>query len=478
MDPTNFEDEDLSYLQPEFDASSLTVARLRNVLLTHGISYPSSSKKADLVGIFDQQLKPQARKILAARRRTQRSSKGIEDAASTQIESQADDDVEPPQSSPAKRRGRPRKEDAAAANEVETEKKDEVKEKKKKARSVSRKAKDPDAPKSVKRSTSARTPSAAVTPGLKKEPSDPATWRKFDDDSPFSAENPFQSGSSPPVPATDGRRKTDGAAKERRRATSRRKTEEAPRRRSGSTIVRQSETVIDVPVASIVDDDVGTDAGDELDSEQAALDAARRRARLIVPVRRSKASATTWTRGVLAIAMVFLACFGQLWRQEKFTVGYCGIGHPSERIAGMDVPEWADGLRPSCETCPQHAICLSDLETECDKGFVLRHHPLSLGGLLPLPPTCEADGETAKRVKAVADRIVDELRDRKAKVECQEVDETGNCPTSPEIDEASLKAKISSQRRKGMSEEEFNSLFDEAIGEASGREEVLWSTDE
>jgi hypothetical protein len=144
----------------------------------------------------------------------------------------------------------------------------------------------------------------------------------------------------------------------------------------------------------------------------------------------------------------------------------------------MDIPEWADKIRPSCENCPQHAICFSNLQTECEKGFVLKHHPLSLGGLLPFPPTCEADGEKARRVKAVADRIVDELRDRKAKVECQELDEKGECPTSPEIDEAALKAKISSQRRKGMSEEEFNSLFDEAIGEATGREEVLSSADE
>jgi hypothetical protein len=477
MDASNFEDEDLGYLQPEFDASSLTVARLRNVLLTHSISYPSSSKKAELVGIFDQQLKPQARKILAARRRTQRSSKGIEDAASISIGSQADDDVEPPQSSPAKRRGRPRKEQATGADDEEAEKKEEVKEKKKKARSVSRKAKDSDAPKSVKRSASARTPSAAVTPGLKKEPSDPETWRKFDDDSPFSAENPFQSGSSPlapPAPATEGRRKTDGAAaSDKRKAAGRRKTEEPParKRRSNSTVLRQTETVVDVPVAAVADN---LESG-----EESELDVELRGPRPVgVPVRRSTTSATIWSRGLLAVVIVFLSCFGQLWRQEKFTVGYCGIGRPSDRIAGMDVPEWADVLRPSCETCPQHAICLSDLETECDKGFVLKHHPLSLGGLLPLPPTCEADGETAKRVKAVADRIVDELRDRKAKVECQEVDENGDCPTSPEIDEASLKAKISAQRRKVMSEDEFNSLFDDAIGEAAGREEVLSSTDE
>jgi hypothetical protein len=477
MDASNFEDEDLSYLQPEFEASSLTVARLRNVLLTHGISYPSSSKKAELVGIFDQQLKPQARRILAARRRTQRSSKGIEDAASVSIGSQADDDVEPPQSSPVKRRGRPRKEQATGADEEVAEQKEEVKEKKPKARSVSRKAKDSDVPKSVKRSASARTPSAATTPGLKKEPSDPETWRKFDGDSPFSAENPFQSGSSPPapqVPATEGRRKTDGAAaKDKRRTAGRRKTDEPPvrKRRSSSTVFRQTETVVDVPVAAVADN---VESGEEFEQEVEL----RGSGPVGIPIRRSTTNAMLLSRGLLAIAIVFLACFGQLWRQEKFTVGYCGIGSPSDRIAGMDIPEWADVLRPSCETCPQHAICRSDLKTDCEKGFVLKHHPLSLGGLLPLPPTCEADGETAKRVKAVADRIVDELRERKAKVECQEVDENGDCPTSPEIDEASLKAKISSRRRKGMSEEEFNSLFDEAIGEATGREEVLSSTDE
>jgi len=73
-----------------------------------------------------------------------------------------------------------------------------------------------------------------------------------------------------------------------------------------------------------------------------------------------------------------------------------------------------------------------------------------------LTPTCEPDGEKVRRVKAVADRAVEELRERRAKWECGDlVDEAGIPDVVVEIDEEDLKKEVSKKRRKGMGEAEF-----------------------
>jgi Man1-Src1p-like protein/HeH/LEM domain-containing protein len=469
------EEEDISYLQPDFNPTSLTVPRLRNVLLTHNIDYPSSAKKADLVQIFNDELKPRAKKLLAAQRRIQRSSRGIEDAASSIASTIDHEDVDDTiaQPSTSKRgRGRPRKtkqeyedQDDAAVEPPPT---------------TTRKKSKPVPSKSRERKTTASA-SRTTTPAPKKEPSDPATWRKFDDDSPFSAENPFQSGaSSPPeMPASIKRRKTDGAVSGDDKKP---KRKSQPRRRTDNpSVVSHTNTVVKMPVSAVSGTD-DFDAGEEFEpSEQAELELERRSGNTaVVPVRRSRSNAGRGVvlPGTIAFLVAIFGVFGSLWTQEKFKVGYCGIGHPSDVIAGVEVPEWAESLRPTCEPCPQHGICYQNLRTECEKGFVLSSNPLSLGGLLPFTPTCEADGETPKRVKAVADRVVDELRERKSQAECGGTDREGNIVSSPEISEDLLKEQLSAKKRKGMTDEEFDSLWHDAMGEVEAREEVVIMTDE
>ncbi|CRK23765.1 hypothetical protein BN1723_018101, partial [Verticillium longisporum] len=84
---------------------------------------------------------------------------------------------------------------------------------------------------------------------------------------------------------------------------------------------------------------------------------------------------------------------------------------PSE----VSVPDWiVPYIEPQCERCPQHAYCFEDYTVRCDDNFIMKPHPLSLGGLVPLPPTCEPDGEKVRRIKAVADKAVEELRERRA----------------------------------------------------------------
>jgi Man1-Src1p-C-terminal domain/HeH/LEM domain len=462
------DEEDLAYLQKGFDPASLTVPRLRNVLLTHGISFPSSAKKADLVQLFNDELKPRAAKILSARRRTQRSSKGIEDAPSSMassIDATEEEEVAAPPAPATVKKPRGRAKKSAVAEDSETTLVPATITKS--ARSKSR--------------GKSKTVEPAITPAPKKEPSDPATWLDYSNDSPFSKENPFQSGSSPIAAPTTAskRRKTEGVdVKETKKwpsAATRRKTEQTP---STEKVVKKRTTTI--PVDEIASQDV--DISEEFTpEEQQELEVERRKGNLaVLPVRRTgtRSDGISWKSPIVAILLVMLSGIGGVWRQEKFNVGYCGIGQPSDALYGVDIPEWAEPIRPQCEQCPQHAICREQLNTECENGFVLQHNVLSLNGLLPFVPSCEADGEKAKRVKAVADRIEDELRSRRAAVECSSVDESGKPITSSEIPEEVLKAYVSAKRRKGMSDQEFNNLFEDAIPELSGRDEIVVTMDE
>src|SRR3954466_10287899 len=87
------DDDDLFYLQPGFDFNSLTVPRLRNILVEHNIVYPSGAKKGQLIEIVEQDLLPQAKKLLQRQARVRRASKGITDVPSSQ-DSTLDDEGE------------------------------------------------------------------------------------------------------------------------------------------------------------------------------------------------------------------------------------------------------------------------------------------------------------------------------------------------------------------------------------------------
>src|ERR1700761_8724151 len=97
------DNESVDYLQTGFDPWSLTVPRLRSILVTHNIQYPATAKKGQLVALFNDEVVPQSKKILAARARARRTSKGIVDASSQETVSTADQDLMPP---PARTRAR------------------------------------------------------------------------------------------------------------------------------------------------------------------------------------------------------------------------------------------------------------------------------------------------------------------------------------------------------------------------------------
>lgn len=268
--------------------------------------------------------------------------------------------------------------------------------------------------------------------------------------------------------------------------------------RTGTSKIKQEDGIVvpsaktfKVPLARIsrpkveAEEDDGVEAGEEF-TPQEQLELVRARAangeRDILPPRKTKRTPKSSVVPKSAPWMIMLTVFvgyAMWWRQDKLQVGYCGIGRSSDALSNLQIPEWVGVLLPQCEPCPQHAVCYDNLATTCDQDFVLKPHPLSLGGLVPLPPTCEPDGEKARKVKAVADRAIEDLRDRRAKWECGTLsDEEGKPAPTVELDEASLKKEVAKKRRRGMSDREFEELWKGALGEIIGRDEVVYSSNE
>lgn len=479
------------YLDPDVDASKITVPELRSILLKHGVTYPTSAKKPVLLGLFNDHVVPQAAKIQRTYARTKRSTRGIEDVPSSTASTTTDEPEDDTLLAPQPTTKRTTRRSVRASTEEALEKPAPVRQAKTPSHAVPNKhAREPDA--DAEGQPAVRRTRKSVPPTVKEPSPDPEAWHRNDIDSPFTQDNPFQSGSSPPAPDTharERRRKTMGFEhKEKRKSDgNRRKTIQPNVEQLDDGIVVPTRKTFDVPVSrpkQEEDDEVEPVADAEFTPEE-QLELVRDRAKngemdILPPRRRKTTSKAAGTLKAFSLTLLTtgLAVFGGVWRQEKYSVGFCGIGRDySTSLAGVEIPEFASGILPQCEPCPPHATCYPNLHVTCDTDFIKKDHPLSLGGLIPLPPTCEADTEKTRRITVVADRAVQILRKRRAQYECGEPDAEGNVVESPEISVADLKQNLLAQKVKSMSNEEFEDLFAKAIGETTLREEVVQSTD-
>ncbi|KAF2711400.1 hypothetical protein K504DRAFT_475262 [Pleomassaria siparia CBS 279.74] len=448
------------------DANKIKVPELRSILLKHQVNYPSSAKKAVLVDLFNDQVLPQAAMIQRTQARTKRSTRGIEDvpsSASTTTTDDADEDVDDTVLAPPSTvRRTSRRRTMRASEEPATT---PAPRSRTPARTVPIKharGSDVDAD---ERPAVRRSRKSTVTPSAKQ-------FAPVDDDSPFTQENPFQKGSSPPGFISgdrERRRKTLGSeVKEKRKSDAfRRRTFQPHPEQLDEGIVVPSRGTFDVSSRRLpkeeqkykIEDD-GFDDDDEFTPE-AQLEMVRDRAKagevdILPPRRRSRPAKASGT--IKAFSMTLLLS------SLSLAVGFCGVGRDSTSLGGVEVPEWASALLPQCEPCPPHATCYGNLDLTCERDFVKQDHPLSVGGL-------------TRRITLVADRGVQILRQRRAAYECGEPDEAGKLVETPEVGEAELKKEISSMKRKDMSQDEFEELFRSATGEMVRRDEVVEGTD-
>ncbi|KAF2834987.1 hypothetical protein M501DRAFT_989186 [Patellaria atrata CBS 101060] len=474
---------DVAYLAPDFDPASLTVPRLRSILVEYDVPYPASAKKSDLIELFNKSVASKAKQLLKSHSRTKRSARGIEDVPSSQDSTVDEEDEDTILPKPPKTTRSTRRSMRAGTADTEMSTASRTSTARAPAKKMSTKHAlpadaEPDLRPAVRRSRN------SVQREIKEENTEPETWHRHDAESPFTADNPFQSGSSPPAPESkDYRRRTTlGHVKERPKSSSRRRTEGVPTRpQAKDGIIVPSRKTFEVSFKKTKKeesvDDHGVVAGEEFTPEE-QLELIRERAKAgqadILPSRRRKhRSSGVSTAAPVSILMILLSVLAFLWRQEKLEVGYCGVGKgESTSLAGQEIPEWAREFLPSCEACPSHAICYSDLKTECEKDFVLRPHPLSIGGVVPLPPTCEPDSEKARRIKSVADRATMKLRERNAAFECGEKDKSGHHVKSPEMTEEELRSVTSQGLSKKWSQAEFDELWKGAIDDIVQRDEI------
>lgn len=486
-------DDEYDYLQPGFDPKGLTVPQLRSILVAHDVQYPGTAKKPQLIELFNEGVVPKAKKFLDKQARAKRSSMGIIDMprGNSQSFDAFDDDLAPPPQSVRRSRS-PRKASARLRSEDYEEPEpaplpSPTKRKGRVSRQVSEALDDEDiAPRSVRKAT------RAVTPQVKaEEPDNNDVFKTPRVSENFSMENPFQSGSSPPVQPrpTSSRRRTAGHETsdtyDDEDASSRRRTDGYERPKSSKSVKKfefspskKSRQSAPIPVLAPPEVDAGEEFTPE---EQFELELEMRsRGETALEPRRptepARRSSPLFKVPFAALSFVLLATYAGWYRQEKVAVGYCGLGRDAVQLLPADapVPDWVvPFVEPQCEPCPAHAYCFADYSVRCEQDFILVPHPLSLGGIVPLPPTCEPDGEKVRRVKAVADKAVEELRERRAQFECGElVDETGKKEETPAIEEEELRQVISQKRSKKMNKQEFDDLWAAAIGEVKDREEV------
>lgn len=519
--------ESVDYLLDGFDPKSLTVPRLRSILVTHNVQYSATAKKPQLVELFNDHVVPQSKKYLAARARAKRTSLGITNADS-QSTTSTDFDQDFAQPPPSSSRARsPRKSTRVKSESVDPDPAPAAlreSPRKRQSRSASTQlaptsdtdtAPDADGSRSARRSR--RTTPAPKAPKLEPPEEEELFFKRTPEtEGVFSSDNPFQSGgSSPPAPVKtpSNRRKTTGMDSGKLS-----RTPSAGRRRTDGLTFRdfeESDTVsksFEMPVSRITSyktpepRSTYIEPGEEFTpEEQLALDQEEQANPQIALARRKPRQAkrsTALSTPIWVLATTLLFAYVAWYRQEKVAVGYCGLGRdPGQLIPAnvqlpnwaaelasklgveninVQVPEWALPLvEPQCETCPPHAYCYEDFTVRCEPDFILKPHPMSLGGLVPLPPTCEPDGEKVRRVQAVADKAVEELRDRRAKFECGEPAEPEGMPIeSPAIEEQELKEVLGQKRSKRMNADEFDDLWAAAIGEVKAREEVQVEVEE
>ncbi|BDD56754.1 inner nuclear membrane protein enriched at telomere/subtelomere region [Monascus purpureus] len=515
--------EDLDYLSPDFDLNSLTIPRLRSILVSHDVPYPASAKKAQLIQILQDEVMPHARRLLREREQVRRTSAGIMDMGSREtsvasdFDSRRDADREsmPPPPTPSTvsttsgtRRGRSAR--STRASTADTEERYAPSTPVTTSRAVARSARkhtrasDTETgddtlatptvatPGTSRRSTARKLRKSESIPSTEPEAFTPRVKTEPRDNDVFSDDNPFQSGS----PSSWSHHKTRTTSRERKRKSSTlsieaslrderrsRKPETPVRLKQGDGVTVPAQSSFEFSLSSLrspENEERDVIAGEEFTpEEQLAFESEH--AELLYPLqgkvnrlqlKQGRASKTASWLVILSL----LSAFGFWWRKEKIEIGYCGIGKPTWSLAETKVPDWANVLEPRCEPCPAHAFCYPDFEARCEHDFILKPHPLALGGLVPLPPTCEPDSEKARRVKAVADKAIEELRDRRAKWECGATKDGRKAIKSPEISELDLKSEVGKKRRKGMSDAEFDDLWKGALGEILGNDEIVSKT--
>lgn len=547
--------ESNEYLSPAFDAQTLRVAELRRIFFEHNIDFKSAAKKAELVQIFNDEVRPQASDWLKAKQNPAPSANKIESVGQSSPPPPAEKPRTSPTKTPGKRAtGRPRKHALQEDDELvqpavvppSTAKKGPGRPRKM-PKTESDEEGLPVAPSTVRKTPSRRktlgekvaaapptmetdeemtdvveTPPVTTTTTTKaRKP----TAKKEKNEAVFSSDNPFQSGSPPPLASPTKRRQTvvpnsaqklaPPLAKEPRRKTEPlvpqslsspagsseveftfAKTGAAtPKTPKPASAFKKNERFMP-PISQLKASPAFQTAAQRrkenslassqlLDSpntghESAGEEVTREESALLPPARRRltrKHQGPSTVNQILKwtslLGLTAGSAYGSNWyRQEKVRAGYCGIDsdpvitHPG----ATGTEDLVNQVRPQCVPCPPHAVCSPGFRMTCEDEFQKVHSPLSFGGLFPVSPSCVPDTEKLRRIQIVADEIVETLRDRTASVECGYVAAPNDGHLG--MSETEMKDKLAAKKSSAITNEQFDTLWDHAMEDVKTRDEI------
>ncbi|KAK9469476.1 Man1-Src1p-C-terminal domain-containing protein [Lipomyces arxii] len=422
--------DDLSYLQPGFDPSTLRVPELRRALVMHEVHFPSTAKKAVLIDLFNQHIVPNSQRLLATAEATGEKVSAIVDAnIATSISTETP---------------RPRR---------NTERKTTIR----------------------KRSSSTASPSRMAAQATPIQPVSINDAIKVEDEiSPFSAENPFQ---------------TPTAVKPKRSYSKRGslpKTPKPPKETTPKTTPKsrtpKSAQSVKVPVTakSFVSDTTSpgiakfsselfvNDAqyDDFLESEEEMT----KRGLELSLVNEPDAPFSFPLKVFIAwLFTVSWLMYLMWWRNEKFRIGYCDV----ELYKTTDDSNGLfKALMPGCTPCPPHAVCYEGFVAECQPDFVYRSSWLSFGGVFPMPPKCVPDTDKWQRAAILRQESVHILRERYAAVEC------ANALNDTTIAVEDLRSKLYKIKSPRLTDDMFEELWMTALKQLLDLDEVYKVDDE
>lgn len=113
---------------------------------------------------------------------------------------------------------------------------------------------------------------------------------------------------------------------------------------------------------------------------------------------------------LLAIILVTITLSFAIFREQKICIGYCGPTEGSDELTNL-LPL---SFRPDCAACPLHGICGNKLELNCEEGYRVDDQTLlgrlGLSFVAPWNRFCARDRSTSMKVEMVKNQISSTLK--------------------------------------------------------------------
>lgn len=448
----------MNYLEPNFNPQDSKVSELRRILAENNVGYPSKAKKAILIKLFENSVKPKIGE-LRKNQNVRPSSDGIEKVRSK------NGNISKTKSPKKKKRSREEEKDdnetiSIDIVDVDGDIKMELSPRKSPSKSKKSNTSSDDGSKKKKRRKNHKKENENhkhIENNTPKSPEKLLVIEKFENDS-SSSESLNTSFNKLPK----GEKKEIFIPEEETKPilTSRRTiapevsklivSEDFKARLGEAMDAQESQNIpvesksdeerisVDVKVEDGTEEPINTE---EVQEEKVKTEEKEIQQEKIEPEEKEVKKETTKksTKKCLKAALKFVskglyfsavatAVLLSVWgREQKIQVGFCGKELPLKSVAGRFqdlkalklVDQYLEKtFKPDCIPCPDNAVCSTELKMTCKDGFNYAESPFSLGGLVPIPGECILDDSEEKAFNQIIDYTMTYLRNKNTAVDC------------------------------------------------------------